>query len=929
MSNAWTRLFRQRDRIDFWILGLLALAVAGLVVTLSNRWRPIGVLLVAGALLALAARFTSKRTLRSATLVALLVIGLLLSVRGRNATDVDFADQVARVRQEIAAGNAAVACATAMGNGDRLCSESTLGALGAIDPLVPIAVTTTTVAIDTVATTEAPEPGGSPAEVGLHTSIDPTAIIDPTATVGDRSRVGPDVRVLAGVTIGDDVQIRRGASIGEGAIVGDRVVIGTNRVIPTGATIDEGSELGDVAVSGAADVAAPPAACASPAPDGAACRLEDAHRLLLYASARLADPSPDDVPADVLLAEAKVAARQALLIVMRVETDRFAKDAIPQHLVETATAQAKAVDAALTDLGRTQDGSQDDTRAFVVRGADAAVTDVLDPENPAGVNLGVYGWIAVVAGLLLLYRWLEVTNNYRSAAPITVKTAIVGDGADTKGDQIAAQLKGVVAKADVDAPALLPAGAKVEGLIDLVQHDTIPGGKTLGSALKAVWWTAFPPGGITVQPIVTKRDVPGVNGAKASAVHSVEISVATTRRGKPLYTDRYEDEDLRTAVAKAGYRVGAEALEFSRLVPSWTRWGNNGGEALRLYDRATSRNELDRAGDKSALELLQRAHAIAPSNAQVRVAMGHEHDIAGERLKALRRHLEASLAHRRFLEARYRVITSLSMLADDIDNQWLGPARTIDRDACVDLLVASGTLARAPKLYLDENSPLIGLTVCSTSSPAEPSRDLEAVLRRESAHGADAKHLITLALLHLAVVELDHLRGTTKRRWRLWYSVRQTERAYWFRTLRQRNNAARKDRDRSLRLIIELRRILLSPPPLEPRVLTAHNRALIKKLEDDVTKLVSPSGVDATTLYNAACFWSLTAASHKEDTELTQQSCTHRSVDLLRRATIAPRGALPGPAWLRKDPDLKAVRDDPAFIALLDDLERAGDEKEK
>jgi hypothetical protein len=877
MSNAWTRLFRQRDRIDFWILGLLALAVAGLVVTLSNRWRPIGVLLVAGALLALAARFTSKRTLRSATLVALLVIGLLLSVRGRNATDVDFADQVARVRQEIAAGNAAVACATAMGNGDRLCSESTLGALGTFDPLVPVAVTTTTVAIDTVASTEAPRPGDSPAEVGLHASID------------------------------------------EGATVGDRVVIGTNRVIPTGATIDEGSELGDVAASGAADVAAPPAACASPAPDGAACRLEDAHRLLLYASARLANPPPADVPADVLVAEAKVAARQALLIVMRVETDRFAKDAIPQHLVETATAQAKTVDAALTDLSGAEEGKQDDTRAFVVRGADAAVTDVLDPENPAGVNLGVYGWIAVVAGLLLLYRWLEVTNNYRSAAPITVKTAIVGDGADTKGDQIAAQLKGVVAKADVDAPALLPAGAKVEGLIDLVQHDTIPGGKTLGSALKAVWWTAFPPGGITVQPIVTKRDVPGVNGAKASAVHSVEISVATTRRGKPLYTDRYEDEDLRTAVAKAGYRVGAEALEFSRLVPSWTRWGNNGGEALRLYDRATSRNELDRAGDKSALELLQRAHAIAPSNAQVRVAMGHEHDIAGERMKALRRHLEASLAHRRFLEARYRVITSLSMLADDIDNQWLGPARTIDRDACVDLLVASGTLARAPKLYLDENSPLIGLTVPR----------LEAVLRRESAHGADAKQVITLALLHLAVVELDHLRGTTKRRWRLWYSVRQTERAYWFRTLRQRNNAARKDRDRSLRLIIALRRTLLSPPPLQPRDLTAHNKARIEKLEDEVTELVSPSGVDATTLYNASCFWSLTAASHKEDTELTQQSCTRRSVELLRRATIAPRGALPGPAWLRKDPDLKAVRDDPAFIALLDDLERAGDEKEK
>jgi hypothetical protein len=827
MSNAWTRLFRQRDRIDFWILGLLALALAGLVVTLCDRWRPIGVLLVAGALLALAARFTSKRTLRSATLVALVVIGLLLSVRGRNATDVDFADQIARVRQEIAAGNAAVACATAMGQQARLCSESTLGALGTFDPLVPVAVTTT--------------------------------------------------------------------------------------------TVDEGSELGDVAASGTADVAAPPAACVGPAPDGAACRLEDAHRLLLYASDRLAHPPPAGVPADVLVAEAKVAARQALLIVMRVETDRFAKDATPQHLVETATAQAKAVDAALIELSDAQEGKQDDTRAFVVRGADAAVTDVLDPENPAGVNLGVYGWIAVVAGLLLLYRWLEVTNNYRSAAPITVKTAIVGDGADTKGDQIAAQLKGVVAKADVDAPALLPAGAKVEGLIDLVQHDTIPGGKTLGSALKAVWWTAFPPGGITVQPIVTKRDVPGVDGAKARPVHSVEISVATTRRGKPLYTDRYEDEDLRTAVAKAGYRVGAEALEFSRLVPSWTRWGNNGGEALRLYDRATSRNELDRAGDKSALELLQRAHAIAPSNAQVRVAMGHEHDIAGERLRALRRHLEASLAHRRFLEARYRVITSLSMLADDIDNQWLGPARTIDRDACVDLLVTSGTLARAPKLYVDKNSQLIGLTVPR----------LEAVLRRESAHGADAKQVITLALLHLAVVELDHLRGTTKRRWRLWYSVRQTERAYWFRTLRQRNNAARKDRDRSLRLIIALRRTLLSPPPLEPRDLIAHDKARIQKLENEVTELVSPSGVDATTLYNAACFWSLTATSHKEDAELTQQTCAHRSVELLRRATIAPRGALPGPAWLRKDPDLKAVRDDPAFIALLEDLERAGDEKEK
>lgn len=121
------------------------------------------------------------------------------------------------------------------------------------------------------------------------------------------------------------------------------------------------------------------------------------------------------------------------------------------------------------------------------------------------------------------------------------------------------------------------------------------------------------------------------------------------------------------------------------------------------------------------------------------------------------------------------------------------------------------------------------------------------------------------------------------------------------------------------------------PDLLERRGIELVGRRRLDQLAPTAAALVECPNATETNLYNAACFFSLSAASIKpapgqtltEEQTLQRNTQIEQAIDTLKKAIAA---GFNDKNQIRRDPDLSILKDSPEFQALLSDDESADDD---
>lgn len=614
----------------------------------------------------------------------------------------------------------------------------------------------------------------------------------------------------------------------------------------------------------------------------------------------------------------------------------MARAALEQSLiaVDEDAAQAAADDAeADTEAASTAAEAGVPALELITAGADAIVDAWVSPvtqgdglEVPAA--LGVTAWVLIGVAAILGYRRLEIRNNQSYGAPVAFSSLKV-DGDDLSAEFLLEGTKARYGSTDLIEPPDTPGGSAFESVQTTLSETGGEHGKIAVALAKFAQATAFPKAGITVTGAVSEAAVEATSDSNAAPAEGADetkkpllgvLRLETTHEHRFIRSERLHAENQTDLMDKAAALVAADVFGYSYWTPPWARsWGKQ-GEALATYRRMIFRPPKE-ADDR--LRSLRTALGSAPGNGMIRLMLAHELDLAEKPVEALRLNLQNRIDHPHFLAGRYRLVTSLCMLADPtmLERHWWTPSAAEHRKEILRLIDA-GDLLVEPMQTRDRPwwRSEKWWDIRSEFPSIDPAGARTALA--EQSPLAQRQTEVAQILLWWAAYEADQIERSLGV-WRLTYrALPQSERRVWLAILRSSSRRRRENEQiRSALPIIEARlrhAAARAASTSTPVMLDTEDVSRLRALGREVTAQASDRRVGTAALYNAACFWSVAAGmlnvgdEENDDTTLRAAWLDH-SLTALEAALRTVNGSRPSLKWIEQDPDLAAVRSTPGW----------------
>lgn len=378
-------------------------------------------------------------------------------------------------------------------------------------------------------------------------------------------------------------------------------------------------------------------------------------------------------------------------------------DALAQAAFDEATVERARTEAALKDAEERRTSAQanyDELPAapidvpvheLVGSGIDRVVTSLVGPFGVDDINpiLGIFGYLALALALAIAYRYLEILNNQQYGAPIVV-TKVEGASGDRQAE-LTQRMKERIRHSGVRGPGVTPGSTTASELEKLLKDsDEVPHGKTLGQLVRLIQTSAFPPAGVSVGTAITPR------GSSKGAPYDASIEIATQVNGRFVASTILQAPTEPEVIDQAADFVATNSLDFSRSTPPWAKFQDSSGVAMREFRSIQAKASRCSLDADERIEALEELESTSPATAPVRMALAHEHDlriglarweelqasaalpaarhrsgvakaridaVRYDHLAALRIHLETALDYPTLPGSRYRLATSLMMVA--------------------------------------------------------------------------------------------------------------------------------------------------------------------------------------------------------------------------------------------------------------------------
>jgi hypothetical protein len=478
------------------------------------------------------------------------------------------------------------------------------------------------------------------------------------------------------------------------------------------------------------------------------------------------------------------------------------------------------------------------------------------PGESSNVALQTAGWVLLAVLALLWYRALEIRGIKHGIGPVRIEA---GDSLQGDDEKATVGEFTVAVLQNVPEPGSTPGSETTTTVTDIIAAAPDPT-RVIEKAIAAVV--------SVIRPSARYRVVVDYLTPREDDGHHIGVArIFDARTGYSLDTIRESDESKRKALSAAAYSTAGWILERSDRVPSWAAWSHDSSRALAVYMENTTGAGANIDDDtlERSVDDLRDAQIEAPRSGVLTVLAAHELDKAQKHADAVHLYVRAGVVHRRYLAARYRTAVGLHILAAKPHEYWWSAS------AGTRAAIVHGLRRLDRELKLGKGDDI-------------------ATLESPSGSSCDWQH----AMAHVAESHLHNLDDSYA-----WWAVgvnllRRDERMFWWKLLRNRS----RHRDR---LMIEI------------ACRSMHDRASEnghEHIEFDLER--DRCWGCGRALYNLAC-WYLS-----QDPKSDQRA--RQVLELLEQARDEPDGRSLHREWLKQDPDLETLKDDPRFNALLDTL---------
>jgi hypothetical protein len=322
--------------------------------------------------------------------------------------------------------------------------------------------------------------------------------------------------------------------------------------------------------------------------------------------------------------------------------------------VESRRLAAETARAALqtTDVERTE------LAEAVTAGASSVLDGLLSAEGRIPLAIGVAGWFALAAFGLATLRWAATRNSTRGLGPVSLDEV-------EKEDEVWGRCKEQFRThllENVPEPGTVPHADALIQVANLVGA-VVPPASGAAKTLAAMQKTVLVERGYAVQ-VAILRPAKGEGNTATAAGLVVRVRKARTRTMLAQREFRFDGSDESLMVREAAYWAAGVVIEDSRSVPLWARWSQDAVGPLARSEAARSGATAE--GQGRELPELEEAAKRSPASGLLLLKLAHARELEPNLAGAFAYALEAASLYPRHLDARYRLATEASMLAEQL-----------------------------------------------------------------------------------------------------------------------------------------------------------------------------------------------------------------------------------------------------------------------
>jgi hypothetical protein len=388
------------------------------------------------------------------------------------------------------------------------------------------------------------------------------------------------------------------------------------------------------------------------------------------------------------------------------------------------------------------------------------------PPRHSMLGPGPFGWIVIIALLVLGYRVLEAWAMHRQARCLDTSALAgarqdnpAGDGEDVTGkqrhDRLVAELRFRLPAVEVRAPSILPGGSRPRELASIVEASGVSGSDLAGAVIRflGILW----PSPRRVQVRVW------VEGSPEDGATRVTVSLQDSRSGASIATKTLAARDIDEAASVVAGFVARQIFVEDPTAPPWCTGAADGRDlaAMLLARQVRRYPESEHEVRRARQEQIQILENVAAHNLCAGVAryeLAHLYDLEGRHVEALLLHAINRERYPRFYRGRYRLAMSLEMISNPDPGQKIDASEVPKLDAALNILSRTGVAVPGESM------------VVSHGGQAELPPELRADLLDAAWDELDAIRRY-LALPHVIWQSFWHRdeRGILKPYWRLPY----------------------------------------------------------------------------------------------------------------------------------------------------------------
>lgn len=564
---------------------------------------------------------------------------------------------------------------------------------------------------------------------------------------------------------------------------------------------------------------------------------------------------------------------------------------------------------------------------------------------------GLAGWIALLVllgSVLVCFDTVCARREQPRVQPSQIPAGkdaqvrrphLVTGTADPEGQAaITEELQFRLPAVEVRKPAAMPGGSTLENLAAVVSDSGVQGSRATAALMRAVHALEARPRAYEARLLVERCDVSG-EVQPAGTMLRVTVDVRDIRNGQSIVVKMLPPCPPDEAAERVAGFTARQVFRRDVATPAWAV-GSADGEDLSAYLLAREkcppgRTFRDRYECRQRQRgLLERAVAQSSNAGLVQYDLAGLCDLDGASLESLLLHLDNRVHHPRFLRGRYRLAMSFSMMSTPalFEQEWRDagglpastPAARSYRDRAAmkhDIIRALRRSGMLGVLSSRERADLLDEGHIAGGARTQADR-AKAGGARAQAGGCEATRA---ALLRLARAEFAAYRKSVRVRGLLLSAfLHRGERASLLEMLRAQPRWWQHQRRRlwapSLALEIVDQRLsqLLDEPAVADAKLAAaqaksrHLLGLDGMLDQGQAWVYGKTPWQA--VYNAACLHALPRSRSRPP----GREAADTAVLLLRLAIGDQACELGLPSeWIATDPDLRSLREHPAFIQFV------------